>query len=287
VIGQVDIAGRFRIGGGNPLVFIAGPCVLESAELSFDVAEFLSSIASRLSIPVIFKGSFDKANRSSMRSYRGPGEREGLKILAEVKSRCGLPVTTDVHEPRQATSAAKVVDVLQIPAFLCRQTDLIVAAGETGLPVNIKKGQFMAPWDMANAVEKVAATGNRAVLVTERGTSFGYNNLVVDFRGIPKIRETICPVIFDATHSVQLPGGAGNASSGERPFISPLSRAAVAAGADGLFLEIHPDPGQALSDGPNSLPLRDVEPLIRSVLAIRAAVEEREQEGEGTEGGHA
>jgi 2-dehydro-3-deoxyphosphooctonate aldolase (KDO 8-P synthase) len=287
VIGQVDIAGRFRIGGGNPLVFIAGPCVLESAKLSFAVAEFLASLASRLSIPVIFKGSFDKANRSSLRSYRGPGEQEGLKILAEVKNRYGLPVTTDVHEPGQAVSAAKVVDVLQIPAFLCRQTDLIVAAGETGLPVNIKKGQFMAPWDMANAVEKVAATGNRAVLITERGTSFGYNNLVVDFRGIPRIRETICPAIFDATHSVQLPGGAGNASSGERNFIYPLSRAAVATGADGLFLEIHPDPGRALSDGPNSLPLQDVEPLVRSVLAIRAAVEGREADGGGTEGGHA
>jgi 2-dehydro-3-deoxyphosphooctonate aldolase (KDO 8-P synthase) len=287
VIGQVDIAGRIRIGRGNPLAFIAGPCVLESAELSFAVAEFLASLASRLSIPVIFKGSFDKANRSSLRSYRGPGEREGLKILAEVKNRYGLHVTTDVHEPGQATSAARVVDVLQIPAFLCRQTDLIVAAGETGLPVNIKKGQFMAPWDMANAVEKVAATGNRAVLVTERGTSFGYNNLVVDFRGIPRIRATICPAIFDATHSVQLPGGGGDASSGERRFIAPLARAAVAAGADGLFLEIHPDPGRALSDGANSLPLRDVEPLVRSVLAIRAAVEGREAGGGGTEGGHA
>jgi 2-dehydro-3-deoxyphosphooctonate aldolase (KDO 8-P synthase) len=287
VIRQVTIAGRFRIGGGNPPVIIAGPCVLESAELSFAVAEFLSSLASRLSIPVIFKGSFDKANRSSVRSYRGPGEREGLRILAEVKSRCGLAVTTDIHEPRQAASAAEVVDILQIPAFLCRQTDLIIAAGETGIPVNIKKGQFMAPWDMANAVEKIVSTGNRAVLVTERGTSFGYNNLVVDFRGIPSIREKICPAIFDATHSVQLPGGAGNVSSGERHFIYPLSRAAVAAGADGLFLEIHPDPARALSDGLNSLPLRDVEPLVRSVLAIRAAVEGREAAGEGTEGGHA
>jgi 2-dehydro-3-deoxyphosphooctonate aldolase (KDO 8-P synthase) len=273
VIGQVDIAGRFRIGGGNPPAFIAGPCVLESGDLAFAVAEFLSSLASRIPVPVLFKGSFDKANRSSLRSYRGPGEREGLRILAEVRSRYGLPVTTDIHEPRQAAPAAEVVDVLQIPAFLCRQTDLIVAAGETGLPVNIKKGQFMAPWDMANAVGKIVATGNRAVLVTERGTSFGYNNLVVDFRGIPSIRETICPVIFDATHSVQLPGGGGDVSSGERTFIAPLARAAVAAGADGLFLEIHPDPSRALSDGPNSLPLRDVEPLVRSLLAIRAAVE--------------
>jgi len=273
VIRQVDIAGRYQIGGGNPLVFIAGPCVLESSELAFAVAAFLSSLADRLSIPVIFKGSFDKANRSSLRSYRGPGEQEGLKILAEVKSRYGLPVTTDVHEPRQVSPAAKVVDILQIPAFLCRQTDLIVAAGETGLPVNIKKGQFMAPWDMGNAVEKVAATGNRSVFVTERGTSFGYRNLVVDFRGIPAIRTGICPAIFDATHSVQLPGGAGNTSSGERCFITPLARAAVAAGVDGLFLEIHPEPERARSDGPNSLPLRDVEPLVRSLLAIRTAVE--------------
>ena len=273
MIRHVDIAGRIRIGGGNPLAFIAGPCVLESAELAFAVAAFLSSLATRLSIPVIFKGSFDKANRSSLQSYRGPGEQEGLKILAEVKSRYGLPVTTDVHEPRQASSAAKVVDVLQIPAFLCRQTDLIVAAGETGLPVNIKKGQFMAPWDMANAVEKVTATGNRAVLVTERGTSFGYQNLVVDFRGIPAIRERICPAIFDATHSVQLPGGAGDTSSGERWFITPLARAAVAAGVDGLFLEIHPEPERARSDGQNSLSLQDVEPLVRSLLAIRTAVE--------------
>ena len=273
MIRQVDIAGRFRIGEGNPLAFIDGPCVLESAELAFSVAAFLSALGSRLSIPVLFKGSFDKANRSSVRSYRGPGEREGLSVLAEVKNRYGLPVTTDVHEPRQVGQAAKVVDLLQIPAFLCRQTDLLVAAGDTGLPVNIKKGQFMAPWDMANAVEKVASTGNRAVLVTERGTSFGYNNLVVDFRGIAAIRETICPAIFDATHSVQLPGGAGTASSGERRFVAPLARAAVAAGADGLFLEIHPDPDRALSDGPNSLPLGDVEPLVRSLLAIRAAVE--------------
>ena len=283
MIRRVEIAGRLRIGDGTPPVFIAGPCVLESGELAFALAEFLSSLAARLSISVIFKGSFDKANRSSVRSYRGPGEREGLRILAEVKSRYGLPVTTDVHEPRQAAIAAEVVDLLQIPAFLCRQTDLIVAAGETGLPVNIKKGQFMAPWDMANAVEKVAATGNRAVLVTERGTTFGYHNLVVDFRGIPAIRETICPVVFDATHSVQLPGGAESASSGERRFIAPLARAAVAAGADGVFLEIHPDPERALSDGPNSLPVRDVEPLVRSLLSVRAAVEGTIAAGKGPE----
>ncbi len=279
MIRQVTVAGRIRIGGGNPPALIAGPCVLESRELAFAIAEHLASLAARLSVPVIFKGSFDKANRSSLRSYRGPGERAGLKVLADVKSRFGLPVTTDIHEPRQAEPVAEVVDLVQIPAFLCRQTDLIVAAGETGLPVNIKKGQFMAPWDMANAVEKVVATGNRAVLVTERGSSFGYNNLVVDFRGIPAIRDGICPAIFDATHSVQIPGGAGKASSGDRRFIAPLARAAMAVGADGLFLEVHPDPGRALSDGPNSLSLQEVEPLLRSLLSIRAAAAGKEHAG--------
>ncbi len=283
MIGQVAIAGRIRVGGGAPPVFIAGPCVLESEGLAFTVAEVLADAGARLSASVVFKGSFDKANRSARDSYRGPGLEEGLRILREVKRRFGLPVTTDVHDPAQARAAAKVVDLLQIPAFLCRQTDLLTAAGETGLPVNIKKGQFMAPWDMANAVEKVAGTGNRNVLVTERGTTFGYNNLVVDFRGLPAIRETICPVVFDATHSVQLPGGAGNASSGDRRFVAPLSRAAVAAGVDGVFLEVHPDPDRALSDGPNSLPLADAEPLWRSLLAIRAAAEARA----GEEGGAA
>ncbi|HEU4949838.1 MAG TPA: 3-deoxy-8-phosphooctulonate synthase, partial [Candidatus Deferrimicrobiaceae bacterium] len=250
---------------------IAGPCVLESEELALSVASFLADLAARLHVNVVFKGSFDKANRSSRASYRGPGQAEGLRILAEVRRRHGLPVTTDVHDPRQAREVGPRVDLLQIPAFLCRQTDLLVAAGETGVPVNIKKGQFMAPWDMRNAVEKVFSTGNGNVLVTERGTTFGYNNLVVDFRGLPAIRESICPVIFDATHSVQLPGGAGNASSGERKYIAPLARAAVAAGVDGVFLEIHPDPDRALSDGPNSLPLADVERLLRTLLAIRAA----------------
>jgi len=283
MIRQVEIAGRFRIGRGNPPVFIAGPCVLESESFAMAVAGFLSGLASRLGIHLIFKGSFDKANRSSGPSYRGPGQGEGLRILGEVRRKFRVPVTTDVHEPQQAAAAAAVVDLLQIPALLCRQTDLLVAAGETGLPVNIKKGQFMAPWDMENAVEKVTATGNSAVLVTERGTTFGYNNLVVDFRGLPAIREGICPVVFDATHSVQLPGGAGKASSGDRRFVAPLARAAVAAGADGVFLEVHPDPDRALSDGPNSLPLDDVEPLLRTLLAIREAAESgATAEGGGT-----
>jgi 2-dehydro-3-deoxyphosphooctonate aldolase (KDO 8-P synthase) len=273
LIDRVAIGGAIRVGAGCPPLFIAGPCVLESEPLAMTVAGYLSGLASRLHLQAVFKGSFDKANRSAGDSYRGPGLAEGLRILGKVKERYGLPVTTDVHEAGQVRPVSEVVDLLQVPAFLCRQTDLLLAAGESGLPVNIKKGPFMAPWDMANAVEKVLSTGNRSVLVTERGTSFGYNNLVVDFRGIPAIRETICPLIFDATHSVQLPGGAGRASSGQRDYAGPLARAAMAAGADGLFLEIHPDPARALSDGPNSLPLTDVEPLIATLLRIRKAVE--------------
>ena len=273
MIRRVGIGKGIEVGAGRPLLLIAGPCVLESEPLALEVAAFLSGLSERLSLPVVFKGSFDKANRSSRDSFRGPGEEEGLRILAKVRARHRMPVTTDVHDPAQARRVAPHVDLLQVPAFLCRQTDLLVAAGGTGVPVNIKKGQFMAPWDMRNAVEKVRSAGNVNVLVTERGTTFGYNNLVVDFRGLPAIRESICPVVFDATHSVQLPGGAGISSSGERRYVAPLARAAVAAGVDGLFLEIHPDPDHALSDGPNSLPLPDVEPLLRTLLAIRAAAE--------------
>jgi len=270
MIREVVIGGCARIGGGSPLVLIAGPCVLESGALSYEIADFLADVSRRLAIPVVFKGSFDKANRSSGASYRGPGEEEGLRILATVKERFALPVTTDVHDPTQTDRVARVVDLLQIPAFLCRQTDLLVAAAKTGRPVNIKKGQFMAPRDMKNAVDKVRAAGNDAVLLTERGVTFGYNNLVVDFRGLPEMR-TFCPVVFDATHSVQRPGGSGTASSGDREFVAPLARAAAAVGVDALFLEIHPDPARALSDGPNSLPLGAVEPLMRSLLAIREA----------------
>ncbi len=279
-IRRVSVGGRFEVGAGCPPFFIAGPCVLESESLALSVAAFLAELAARLRVNVLFKGSFDKANRSSSASYRGPGEEEGLRILAMVKERHRFPVTTDIHDPRQAAAAARVVDMLQIPAFLCRQTDLLLAAGETGLPVNIKKGQFMAPWDMANAVTKVRSAGNDSVLVTERGTTFGYNNLVVDYRGLAFIRESICPVVFDATHSVQLPGGAGTASSGERKYVAPLARAAMAAGVDGVFLETHPDPARALSDGPNSLPLTEVEPLLRSLLALRAAAGEEVRRGE-------
>ncbi len=272
MIPEVAIGSGIRIGAGRPLALIAGPCVLESEGLARDVAAFLAELSGRLSLPVVFKGSFDKANRSSAASYRGPGEKEGLRILSGVKARFGLPVTTDIHEPAQAGRVAEVADLLQVPAFLCRQTDLLVAAGKTGRPVNVKKGQFMSPWDMGNAVAKVASTGNGGVLVTERGTTFGYNNLVVDFRGLPVLRR-FCPVVFDATHSVQRPGGAGTASSGDREFVAPLARAAVAAGVDALFLEIHPDPDRALSDGPNSLPLPAVELLLRTLLALRAAAE--------------
>jgi 2-dehydro-3-deoxyphosphooctonate aldolase (KDO 8-P synthase) len=269
MIREVVVAGNVRVGSGNPLVLIAGPCVLESEALATEIAGFLAELSQRVGLPVIFKGSFDKANRSSAASYRGPGEDEGLRILSRAKERFGLPVTTDIHEPAQANRAAAVVDLLQIPAFLCRQTDLLTAAAATGRPVNVKKGQFMAPRDMQNAVDKLLAAGCHAVLLTERGTTFGYNNLVVDFRGLPLMRG-FCPVVFDATHSVQRPGGAGTASSGDREFVAPLARAAVAVGVDALFLEIHPDPAHALSDGPNSVPLRDVEPLLRHLLALRA-----------------
>jgi 2-dehydro-3-deoxyphosphooctonate aldolase (KDO 8-P synthase) len=273
VIRLVEIGGRIRVGAGNPLLLIAGPCVLESERVVFETAEALASLSQSRRIPVVFKGSYDKANRSSASSYRGPGEKAGLALLSEVRKRFSLPVTTDVHEPEQAERVAASVDVLQVPAFLCRQTDLLVAAGRTGLPVNVKKGQFMAPWDMENVVEKVVSTGNSSVLVTERGTTFGYNNLVVDFRGLPRMRDRICPVVFDATHSVQLPGGAGKASSGDRTLVAPLARAAVAAGIDALFLEVHPDPERALSDGPNSLALSDLPALMDSLLAIREASE--------------
>ena len=274
IISKVSVAGRYDVGPGCPLLFIAGPCVLESEDLALSVAGFLKEVADRLGIRVVFKGSFDKANRSSVSSCRGPGIEKGLQILAKVKERHGFPVTTDIHEPRQAAEVAVVVDMIQIPAFLCRQTDLLLAAAETGLPVNIKKGQFMAPWDMRNAVEKMKSVGNSSVLVTERGTTFGYNNLVVDYRGMSFIRESLCPVVFDATHSVQLPGGAGTASSGERKYVGCLARAAVAAGVDGVFLEIHPDPSRALSDGPNSLPFAEVEPLLGTLLSLRAAAGE-------------
>ncbi|TVQ99409.1 MAG: 3-deoxy-8-phosphooctulonate synthase [Desulfovibrionales bacterium] len=247
---------------------IAGPCVLENLELALEVGEVLANIAVREQFPVIFKSSFDKANRSSLESFRGPGLELGMEWLAAIKERTGLPVITDIHEPRQAAIVAQVADVLQIPAFLCRQTDLLVAAGETGRIVNIKKGQFVAPWDLRPAIAKVRSTGNTRIWLTERGSSFGYNNLVVDYRSFPLLAQSGHPVIFDATHSVQLPGGKGHASDGQREFVPVLARAAVAAGCQGLFLEVHPRPEEALCDGPNSWPLDRLAPLLTDLLRI-------------------
>jgi 2-dehydro-3-deoxyphosphooctonate aldolase (KDO 8-P synthase) len=261
-------------GGGRPLVLIAGPCVIESLEHTLRTAEMLKGIAGRLGIGLVFKASYDKANRTSVNSFRGPGIDAGLAILARVKGEFGLPVLSDIHDLSQVAPAAEVLDILQIPAFLSRQTDLLAAAGATGRVINVKKGQFLAPWDMKNAVGKLESVGNRDILLTERGASFGYNNLVVDMRSLPIMRETGCPVIFDATHSVQLPGGAGTASSGQRQFVGALSRAAAGAGIDGLFWEVHEDPDRALCDGPNSLPLDQVEAQLRRVLAIDAIVKE-------------
>jgi 2-dehydro-3-deoxyphosphooctonate aldolase (KDO 8-P synthase) len=254
---------RIVFGGGAPLALIAGPCVIESEEH----VHWLAGQIRRLAGPFVFKASFDKANRSSIRSYRGPGLKEGLRILAGLKA-SGYAILTDIHEPAQAAPAAEVADVLQIPAFLCRQTDLLVEAGRTGRVVNIKKGQFVAPHDIHLAAEKVASTGNERILLTERGACFGYNNLVVDMRSLPIMRRTGYPVVFDATHSVQLPGGAGERSGGQAEFIEPLARAAAAAGIDALFVEVHEDPARALSDGPNALPLGRLGPLLEMLRAI-------------------
>jgi 2-dehydro-3-deoxyphosphooctonate aldolase (KDO 8-P synthase) len=264
---KIPISDDFSIGGGT-LLLIAGPCVIESEGATLEIASALREMAGELALPLIFKASFDKANRTSLTSYRGPGLGKGLAILARVKADTGLPVLSDVHEVSQVAAAAEVLDVLQIPAFLCRQTDLLVAAAQTGKVINIKKGQFLAPWDMQPAVEKVRAAGNGKILLTERGASFGYNNLVVDFRSLPLMRGLGCPVVLDVTHSVQLPGGRGTCSGGQREFIAPLARAALAAGVDGLFMEVHPDPDKALCDGPNSLPLKEVPALWRDLKAL-------------------
>ncbi len=250
------------------LFIIAGPCVIESEAVMDETAAFLKEIALRFDLPLIFKSSYDKANRSSISSYRGPGIQKGLQILAELRQRYGLPVLTDIHSPEEAAVAAEVVDILQVPAFLCRQTDIIIAASETGLPVNIKKGQFLAPWDVKNVIEKFTSTGNHRLIITERGTTFGYNNLVVDFRAFPILRSFGYPVVFDVTHSLQLPGGLGRASGGQREFAHPLARAAVAAGVDGLFMEVHPDPDRALCDGPNMIPLGQLPGLFETVREI-------------------
>jgi 2-dehydro-3-deoxyphosphooctonate aldolase (KDO 8-P synthase) len=272
---KVQIA-DFWIGGGD-LVMIAGPCVIESVATTLAIARTLREYARELTLPLIFKASYDKANRTALSSFRGPGLEAGLEILARVKGEVGLPVLSDVHQVSEVEPAARVLDVLQIPAFLCRQTDLLVTAAATGKVVNIKKGQFLAPWDLGPAVDKVFSTGNRQVLLTERGAMFGYNNLVVDFRSLPLLRSLGCPVVLDVTHSVQLPGGQGTCSGGQREYIPLLARAGVAAGVDALFLEVHPDPEHALCDGPNSLPLAEVLPLWRKLKALHQLV--REQEG--------
>lgn len=265
------------LGQGHPLVLIAGPCVVENEALCLRVAERLQIITSSLDIPYVFKSSYDKANRTSGASFRGLGMEEGLRILEKVREEIGVPVLSDVHSIEDVHAASEVLDVLQIPAFLCRQTDLVIAAARTGKVVNVKKGQFLAPWDMKHVVDKAVSTGNHRLLLTERGSCFGYNNLVTDFRGLPIMRQWGYPVIFDATHSVQLPGGAGHASSGQREFVAPLARAAVAVGCDGLFMEVHPDPDRAPSDGPNMVPLDRVEGLLRELLRIREAVTARSQ----------
>jgi 2-dehydro-3-deoxyphosphooctonate aldolase (KDO 8-P synthase) len=258
--------------GVEPLFLIAGPCVIESEAHARMLAERVARIAADAGVPYVFKASYDKANRSSVNSYRGPGLREGLRILAKIKSDLGLPVLSDIHEAAHASPAAEVCDVLQIPAFLARQTDLLVAAGKTGRVVNIKKPQFVSPWDMRNAIEKVESTGNRQIVLTERGASFGYQNLVVDFRSFPILKKSGYPVVFDVTHSVQLPGGQGQASGGQPEFIEPLARAGVAAGVDGIFLETHEQPAKALSDGSNALPLAELPGLLERLKELANVV---------------
>jgi len=260
-----------HVGPGHPLVLIAGPCVIEGFDITYRIASFLKDLTHKLKIPLIFKASYDKANRTSIDSFRGPGLDEGLKILDRIKKELDLAILSDVHRIGEIDAAADVLDVIQIPAFLCRQTDMVLAVSKTEKPVNIKKGQFLSPWDMANVVGKVTSTGNRRILITERGTMFGYNNLVVDFRGIPVMQQTGYPVIFDATHSVQLPGGAGASSAGKREFAPVLARAAVAAGADGVFMEVHPEPDRALCDGPNALPLDELADLLTVLRSIHRA----------------
>ncbi len=265
----------FEAGLDRPLFLIAGPCVIESEQLALDTAGILKEMTAELGIPFIYKSSFDKANRSSSKSFRGPGVEEGLRILADVRAKIGVPVLTDVHEDTPLEEVAAVVDVLQTPAFLCRQTNFIQKVARQGKPVNLKKGQFLAPWDMKNVVDKARETGNEQLMVCERGVSFGYNTLVSDMRSLAVMRETGCPVVYDATHSVQQPGGLGSVSGGQREFVPVLARAAVAAGISGLFMETHPDPARALSDGPNSWPLDQLRALLETLQAIDNAVKEQ------------
>jgi 2-dehydro-3-deoxyphosphooctonate aldolase (KDO 8-P synthase) len=271
LVREIQIADK-KLGGKNPLFIIAGPCVIESEDIVFHTAEKLKSICNDAGLPLLFKSSYDKANRTSISSFRGPGLEKGLKILSDVQTRFHIPLISDVHSIEEVKPAAEVLDVLQIPAFLCRQTDLILAASKTGKPVNIKKGQFLAPWDVKNIIEKFISTGNQNVSITERGTSFGYNNLIVDFRGFPIIRSFGYPVIFDITHSLQLPGGLGKSSGGQREFAAPLARAAVAAGVDGLFLEVHPEPDKAFCDGPNMIKLDELKKFLQTLKTLREVV---------------
>lgn len=266
--------GGFEIGAGKSLALIAGPCVIEGREAALRHASLIREVTDRVGIPYIFKSSYDKANRSSLESYRGPGVERGLEILAEVKEKIGVPLLTDVHEKEQVSLVQEVVDVLQIPAFLCRQTDFVIAVAQSGRVINVKKGQFLAPLDMRNVIEKIVSTGNEQVMVTERGVSFGYNHLISDMRSLVVMRELGYPVVFDATHSLQLPGGLGKASGGERQFIGALARAGVAVGIDAIFMEVHEDPDRALSDGPNSLSLRDLEGLLKRLKEIDGIVKD-------------
>ena len=273
---EVDL-GSFKIGGSHPHFLIAGPCVIESEGLVLETAHRIAEVARALKIPYVFKSSYDKANRSSIGSFRGPGLKDGLAVLRKVKEQVGVPVLTDVHTAEDILQAAEAVDVLQIPAFLCRQTDLLVAAAKTGRAVNVKKGQFLSPGEMDNVVKKLEESGTRRIILTERGSSFGYQNLVVDMRSLPIMQQFGYPVVFDATHSVQLPGGAGTQSSGQREFVAPLACAAAAAGCDGFFMEVHPEPDRALSDGPNMVPLSRLKPLLERLVRICQAA------GKGTE----
>jgi 2-dehydro-3-deoxyphosphooctonate aldolase (KDO 8-P synthase) len=272
--------GSVTLGGRRPLALIAGPCVIESEDACLEVAGFLKELTRSLGVPLVFKASYDKANRSSLRSYRGPGLNQGLKILGRVKREMGIPVLSDVHRFEEVPEAAEVLDVLQIPAFLCRQTDFVQAIAQTQKAVNVKKGQFLAPWDMSNIVEKVESAGNHSILLTERGASFGYNNLVADMRSLVILRQIGYPVIYDVTHSLQLPGGLGTASGGQSEYIAPLARAGVGAGVDGIFMEVHPNPSAALCDGPNSQLLKDLRPLLEQLMALDKIVKGAEGRGQ-------
>lgn len=264
---EIIIAGA-KIGQDNPPLIIAGPCVIESEDITFQTAQRLKEICSTIGLPFVFKSSYDKANRTSIKSFRGPGMEKGLRVLADIKSRLNIPIISDIHSEEEVRPASEVLDAFQIPAFLCRQTDLVLAAAKTGKPVNIKKGQFLAPWDVKNIIEKFTSTGNQNLFITERGTSFGYNNLVVDFRGLPIMRSYGYPVVFDVTHSLQLPGGQGTCSGGRREFAEPLARAAVAVGIDGLFMEVHPEPDKALCDGANMIRLEEVKKMLTTIKAL-------------------